>query len=87
MITGNGKKVTGRKTAVFMSVASHIIKNGWAPSYEEICKASGIPSKSTVKPYLLALEAEGLITLGCGARKVGLTREGERRAKAELAEQ
>lgn len=85
MIVGNGKRVTDRKTAVFIAVARHILENGWAPSYEEICKASGIPSKATVKPYLLALEAQGLITLGEGPRKIGLTRKGVQHVK-KLAE-
>lgn len=61
----------------FAYVRAYIAEHGWAPSYAEIMVGTGIQSKSTVHHHLLALEREGRIVLGHGARMIALPRDTE----------
>lgn len=56
---------------------AYISKKGYAPSYREICKATGLKSTSSVQSRLNSLEAKGLIRYPYRvARGISITEKG-----------
>lgn len=56
-VSGNGTR-----ERIFKFVSEFYTKNGWAPSYREICSAVGLKSISTVSHHITALKAKGLLS-------------------------
>jgi SOS-response transcriptional repressor LexA len=54
-------------------------RNGYPPSYVELCEALGYQSKNSIAVLVSSLEDKGLVAHDAGkSRTVGLTAEGKR---------
>lgn len=56
------KPITIRQLAVYDALANFIKKNGYSPSVMELCKATGLKSKSTIFGHLETLRSKEYVT-------------------------
>ena len=62
---------------ILQYLREHISEKGYAPSYRDICKATGLKSTSSVQHQLNSLEAKGLIRYPYRvARGISITEKG-----------
>lgn len=55
------KKLNARQKAIYDFIVDYTKKNLYSPSYQEICEATGLKSKSSIYVYIKDLKAYGLI--------------------------
>ena len=73
-----------RKTdlgTMLKAIVLYIDKNGWSPSYQDLCDMTGLRSRSGVRSYLEVLALKGYLKLGDGPRQITVTDEGRRHAE------
>lgn len=56
------KPITSKQLVVYDALAKFIKKNGYSPSVMELCKITGLKSKSTVFGHLKTLQSLGHVT-------------------------
>lgn len=61
---------------ILVFIAEYIRENEWAPSYRELCAATGVKSPSTMLGRMHRLRSDGYIRLGGKARQIALTDKG-----------
>jgi repressor LexA len=60
-------KLTNRQRDIFNVIKDYIDVNGFAPSYRDLAKLSGLKSTSTVSDHLKQLKAKGYVNFIVGS--------------------
>ena len=66
------RKMTSREQEVYAYIVEYVKVHLYAPSFQDICEATGLKSKSSVYIYIHSLKEKGFIEVGENPRCIKL---------------